>query len=71
MSRGLSRRKFLQRSAAAAGVAAMASVSRGPWVLAQPSPGEKLRVAVIGAARGGQGRLQRRLRARRAVRRHG
>lgn len=50
MSKRFSRRTFLQRSAAAAGVAAMASVSKGPLVLAGQSPRDKLRVAVIGAA---------------------
>ena len=50
MSRGYSRRGFLKGSAAAAGVAALASVSRGPFLLAQGSPGDKLRMAVIGAA---------------------
>ena len=50
MSKGYSRRKFLKGSAAAAGVAALASVSSGPFVLAQQSPADKLRVAVIGAA---------------------
>ena len=50
MSKGYSRRRFLKGSAAAAGVAALASVSSGPFVLAQQSPGDKLRVAVIGAA---------------------
>ncbi len=53
MSQGQSRRKFLKVSAAAAGAAALASVSQGPLVLAQQSPGDKLRVAVIGA--GGMG----------------
>ena len=50
MAKRCSRRRFLKGSAAAAGVAALASVSRGPFVLAQQSPGDKLRVAVIGAA---------------------
>ncbi len=50
MSQGYSRRGFLKSTAAAA---AVASVSRGPFVLAQQSPDDKLRVAVIGA--GGMG----------------
>ena len=50
MSQVFSRRRFLQGSAAAAGAAALASVSGVPSVLAQQSPGDKLRVAVIGAA---------------------
>jgi hypothetical protein len=50
MSKGFSRRGFIKRSAAAAGVAAMARVSSGPFVLAQQPPGDKLRVAVIGVA---------------------
>jgi len=50
MSRAFSRRRFLQGSAAAAGAAALASVSGVPSVLAQQSPSDKLRVAVIGAA---------------------
>ena len=50
MSKGFSRRKFLQGSAAAAGAAALASLSSGPFVLAQPPQADKLRVAVIGAA---------------------
>jgi len=50
MSKGCSRRRFLKGSAAAAGVAALASISSGPFVLAQQSPGDKLRVAVVGAA---------------------
>ena len=50
MSKGYSRRKFLKGSAAAAGVAALASISGSPFVLAQQSPADKLRVAVIGVA---------------------
>jgi predicted dehydrogenase len=53
MSKAFSRRRFLKASAAAAGVAALAGVSGGPLVLAGESPGDKLRVAVIGA--GGMG----------------
>jgi predicted dehydrogenase len=49
MSHGCSRRRFLKGSAAATG-AALASVSGAPFVTAQPSSGDKLRVAVIGAA---------------------
>src|SRR5208283_2744329 len=44
-----SRRGFLKGSAAAVGAVA-ASVSTGPLVLAARSSGDKLRVAVIGAA---------------------
>ena len=47
---GYSRRKFLKGSAAAAGVAALTGISSSPFVLAQQSPADKLRVAVIGAA---------------------
>jgi predicted dehydrogenase len=50
MSKGYSRRKFLKSSAVAAGVAALTSISNSPFVLAQRSPADKLRVAVIGAA---------------------
>ena len=50
MCKGYSRRSFLKGSAVAAGVAALASVSSGPSVFAQQSPGDKLRVAVIGVA---------------------
>ena len=50
MSKGYSRRKFLKSSAAAAGVAALTSISNSPFALAQRSPADKLRVAVIGAA---------------------
>jgi predicted dehydrogenase len=50
MSKGYSRRGFIKGSAVAAGVAALTSVSSGPFVLAQQSPGDKLRVAVIGVA---------------------
>ena len=50
MSRTYSRRGFLKSTAAGATIAAMASVSRGPLVLAGETPAEKLRVAVIGAA---------------------
>lgn len=53
MSQRQSRRQFLKVSAAAAGAAALASVSQGPFVLAQGSSGDKLRVAVIGP--GGMG----------------
>ena len=50
MSKGYSRRKFLKSSAAAAGVAGLTSISSSPFVLAQQSKADKLRVAVIGAA---------------------
>ncbi|MDD4872543.1 MAG: Gfo/Idh/MocA family oxidoreductase [Kiritimatiellae bacterium] len=50
MSKCYSRRSFLKSSLSAASFAAMAGVSSGPFVLAQQSPGDKLRVAVIGAA---------------------
>ncbi|MCY2989151.1 MAG: Gfo/Idh/MocA family oxidoreductase [Planctomycetota bacterium] len=50
MVQGCSRRRFLKGSAAAIGVAALTRVSGSPRVLAQQSPGDKLRVAVIGAA---------------------
>ena len=50
MTKGCSRRRFLKGSVAAAGLAAMAKVSSGPFVLAQQASGDKLRVAVIGAA---------------------
>ncbi len=53
MSKGCSRRSFLKRSATLAGAAAMANSLQAPFVLAQPNPGDKLRVAVIGA--GGMG----------------
>ena len=59
MSPGYSRRKFLKGSAAAAGVAALTGISSSPFVLAQRSPADKLRVAVIGQ---GHGRLQHGLR---------
>ncbi len=49
MSKSCSRRRFLKGSATVVG-AALASVSNGPFVLAEGSPGDKLRVAVIGAA---------------------
>ena len=44
------RRGFLKNTVAGATVAATASVSRAPFVLAGESPADKLRVAVIGAA---------------------
>jgi len=47
MSKRYSRRAFLQGSTAAAGVAALTGA---PFVLAQQSPADKLRVAVIGVA---------------------
>ncbi|MDD4270451.1 MAG: Gfo/Idh/MocA family oxidoreductase, partial [Thermoguttaceae bacterium] len=53
MSTRCSRRRFLKRSATLAGAAAMANSLHAPSVLAQPNPGDKLRVAVIGA--GGMG----------------
>jgi len=49
MSKGCSRRRFLKGSATAVG-AVLAGVSSGPFVLAERSAGNKLRVAVIGAA---------------------
>ena len=49
MTKGYSRRAFLKGSAAA-GAAAMTGVSGVPFVLAQQSPADKLRVAVIGVA---------------------
>ncbi len=49
MSRTCSRRTFLKGSATAVG-GVLASVSSGPFVLAERSAGDKLRVAVIGAA---------------------
>jgi predicted dehydrogenase len=50
MYQGCSRRKFLQGTAAATGFAALASVAGAPFVLGEQSAGDKLRVAVIGAA---------------------
>jgi len=51
MYKGYSRRSFLKGSTAAAGFASMARVSSGPFVLAADQvSGDKLRVAVIGAA---------------------
>ncbi len=49
MFKNCSRRSFLKGSATAAGTV-VASVSSGPFVWAQQSAGDKLRVAVIGAA---------------------
>jgi predicted dehydrogenase len=49
MSKSCSRRGFLKGSATAVG-GVLAGISSGPFVLAERSPGDKLRVAVIGAA---------------------
>ncbi len=45
-----SRRRFIRDTAVTAGAAVAAGVLGGPRVLARQSPGDKLRVAVIGAA---------------------
>jgi predicted dehydrogenase len=55
MNRSLTRRSFLKRSAAGAGVAAGASLIGVPAVLGQPNPNEKLGVAVIGCGGAGGG----------------
>jgi hypothetical protein len=53
MSPRYSRRRFLQQTAASAGVAALATISGAPYALGRPLSNDKLRVAVIGA--GGMG----------------
>ena len=54
MSKRLNRRRFLQRSAAAAGVAAASAMVVPAWA---ESPNEKLRVAVVGVSGRGAGNL--------------
>lgn len=53
MAQRATRRDFLKRSAAVAGAATAAGLVRSPYVLAEPAPGKKLGVAVVGA--GGMG----------------
>ena len=55
MSRELNRRKFLKRSALAAGVVAGTSWRGAPAIFAAPAPNSKLGVAVIGCGGAGGG----------------
>ena len=54
MTQQVSRRKFLQTAAAAAGVAAGANVFAAPAVLSQKSPNSKLGTVVIGVVNQGK-----------------
>lgn len=55
MTASIKRRTFLQRSAALAGAAAGSQLFAAPAVLADPSPNEKLGVAVVGCSGAGGG----------------
>lgn len=55
MNRNISRRKFLKRSAIAAGAVAGTGLIEAPAILAEPSPNSKLGVAVIGCGGAGGG----------------